>query len=826
MGSSIIQPSFTGGELSPSLYGRVDLARYQTSLRTLRNMISLMYGGATNRSGFRFLNEVKTSGRKTRLIPFQFSTVQTYVIEVGHLYMRFYMNGGIIESSPGVPYEIATPYDEADIFDLKFTQSADVMTICHNDYAPRQLSRTGHAAWSITTYPNVNGPFQDLNALEGLTIKSDGVAGVVTLNSSGFAPFLPSHAGVLIYLAERHIDDVRPWAAGQINLPVGTYRRSDGKVYVLSSGPSAGGSAGYRNGGNRPAHDFGSAWDGDGSIESTGTYAEGVRWDYVHSGFGIALITGYTSASQVTALVLSRLPGSIVSSGTYAWAFGAWGGDQGYPACVTYHQERQVFGASKAQPQAYWLTKTGSYYNFGTSNPSVDDDAISKTVPGRQVNAIRHLLPIDDLIIMTSGAEFKMLTNENGVVTPSSATAKPQTYNGSSHLPPIIVGDTALYVQEKGGLVRDMAYTYDKDKFTGNDLTALASHLFAGHTLVDWAYSQVPMSVVWAVRDDGILLGLTYLKEQQVVGWHRHDTDGKFESVCCISEGKEDALYAVVQRTINGVAKRYVERLETRQFTSVEDAFFVDSGLTYDGRDQVGTLTLSGGTAWDHTETLTATLSGAAITLSSTSEGDAFVLTDSVDPTVKYRLEIVSVTSGSIATVRPNRLLPADKRGANTAWDYAILDVGGLSHLEGKTVSILTDGSVHAQRTVSSGVITLQEPAAIVHVGLPIEADFETLDLNVPQGETIRDKEKNIPAVRLIVQDTRGLLAGPDPRNLYELKQREYENYDEPTNLLTGLAEILVDSNWNKQGRIFARQSDPLPVTILAAIPEATVAGA
>jgi len=826
MGTSIIQPSFTGGELSPSLYGRVDLARYQTSARTLRNFMSLMYGGATNRPGFRFVHEVKDSARRTRLIPFQFSTVQTYVIEVGHQYMRFYMNGGIIESSPGVPYEIVTPYDEADIFELKFTQSADVITICHNNYAPRQLSRLAHTNWTLTEFNNRNGPFQEVNINTNLTIQSSGTTGTVTLTSTGVS-FNSSMIGMLLYLEDAHPEQVKPWVNGSPNLPLGTRCRSDGKVYNLTGQPSPAGTSGYRTGGNRPVHSEGSAWDGDGNIEQTGAYADGVEWTYLHSGFGIVRITGVSSSTTATAATVARLPDSVATTGTHKWAFGAWGGNQGFPACVTYHQERQIFAATVAQPQAYWMSRIGAYNDFGVSSPVQDDDAISKTVPGRQVNAIRHLLPIDDLIILTSGAEFKVITNSDGAITPSSATAKPQTYNGSSHLSPIIIVDTALYVQEKGSIVRDLAYTYDKDKFTGNDLTTLSSHLFTGYQLVDWAYSQVPNSIVWAVRNDGTLLGLTYLKEQQVAGWHRHDTkNGTFESVCVISEGLEDVLYVVVRRFINGQYVRYVERLETRQVIKVEDGFFVDSGLTYDGRNQPGTLTLSGGTQWDHTETLTATLSGASITLSSSSVGDAFFLTDSVDPTIQYRLEIVDVTDSSTCTVRPNRQLPADKRGVNTKWDYAILDVGGLGHLEGETVSILADGSVHAQRVVDNGTIQLQEPAAIVHVGLPIEADFETLDLNVPDGETIRDKQKIISAVRLIVQDSRGMWAGPDADHLYELKQREFENYDEPVRPLTGLAEFLIDSNWDKPGRVLVRQYDPLPATILAAIPEATVAGA
>lgn len=826
MGSSLIQASFTGGELSPSLYGRVDQSRYATSARTVRNFISQIYGGVTNRPGFIFTYETKTSSQKSRLIPFQFSTLQNYVIEVGHEYMRFYKDGGVILSG-GIPVEIATPYDVLDIFDLKFTQSADVMTITHPDYAPRQLTRSSHTAWTLTTYARKNGPFQDVNSTSTKLITASATTGSVTLTASGsgFTPFTAAMVGTLIYIEDAHLEDVKPWASGQANVGVGVYRRSDGKVYISTTVPTTLGTKGYRTAGDTPTHDEGKAWDGDMSIESTGQYAEGVEWQYVHSGFGIAQVTAYTDSTHITVTVLSTFPASVASSGSYKWAFDAWGGDQGYPSCVTYHQERQVFAATSAQPQAYWLTKTGSYIDFGTSVPTEDTDAISKTVPGRQVNAIRHLLPIDDLMLMTSGAEFKLMVNQDGAITPSAATAKPQTYNGCSQLPPLIIVDTALYVQEKGNVVRDLAYTYEKDKYTGGDLTAFSSHLFQGKTLVDWAFAQVPYSVVWAVRDDGVLLGLTYMKEQQVIGWHRHDTEGLFESVCVISEEGRDVLYAIVKRTINGTTKRYVERMANRVFTDIRDSFFVDSGLSYDGRDQAGTLTLSGGSVWDNTEQITATLSGSSISLASTNVGDAFVVADPDDPTVKYRLTVEIFTSSTVCKVRSNRLIPVALRGAITTWDFAILDVGGLSHLEGETVSILSDGFAHAERTVASGKISLQEPGVVVHVGLGYVSDFETLDVNVAGQETIRDKMKSIPVVNLILDETRGLMAGSDEDHLYEIKDREYENYDESTTPTTGVAQFEIDSDFNKKGRIFVRQSYPLPATILAAIPVVTVTG-
>jgi len=171
------------------------------------------------------------------------------------------------------------------------------------------------------------------------------------------------------------------------------------------------------------------------------------------------------------------------------------------------------------------------------------------------------LVPLSDLVVLTSGGEWLMVSNDGKVITPSSIALKPQGYRGASDVPPLVIGNTILYVQSKGSIIRDLAYALESDTYTGNDLTVLSNHLFAGKQIVEWAYSQAPHSMVWAVLDDGSVAALTYMREHEVWGWSRHDTDGTFESVCSVAEGNEDATYFVVKRTINGTTKRYIERL-------------------------------------------------------------------------------------------------------------------------------------------------------------------------------------------------------------------------------------------------------------------------
>lgn len=284
-------------------------------------------------------------------------------------------------------------------------------------------------------------------------------------------------------------------------------------------------------------------------------------------------------------------PVSAKSSATYKWAFGAFGdpavGDgtngyaPGYPGTVTYYQQRLVFAGSPTYPDTIWTSKTSDYSNFGQSSPVLDDDSVVFTLASNQVNQIKGLLQLDKLLLLTGGSVWATSAGtQTDVLTPGNIGVKLQSYTGVSDLPPLGIGGAALYIQDKAQIVRDMNYQWVNDSYTGQNLTAKGSHLIDGYTIVDWCFQQAPLNVVWMVRDDGVLLGLTYLREQEVAAWHRHDTDGLYESVCSISEGGEDVLYVIVKRTINGSTKRFIERFDTRVVTDITDAFFVDCGIT------------------------------------------------------------------------------------------------------------------------------------------------------------------------------------------------------------------------------------------------------
>jgi hypothetical protein len=256
-----------------------------------------------------------------------------------------------------------------------------------------------------------------------------------------------------------------------------------------------------------------------------------------------------------------------------------------YPQAVTYHQQRQIFANTYSEPQTIYTTRVGDFNSLRTSNPTRDDDAITVTINASQVNEIRHIVPLSSLVILTSGAEWALTEGQDGVLTPATIGVSVQSYNGCSWTRPVTIDNNVIYVQEKGAKLRDLGYEWTSETYSGNDLSIMSSHLFQGYEIEEMTYADEPYGIVWCVRSDGALLGLTYQREHQVWAWHVHGTFGWFESVTTISEDGRDALYAIVRRVDPGSSnvRRYIERMEPRYTDASENAFCVDSGLTYNG---------------------------------------------------------------------------------------------------------------------------------------------------------------------------------------------------------------------------------------------------
>ena len=773
---STMQPSFSGGELAPSLHARVDLAKYATGLKTCRNFIVQAHGGVANRPGTKFICETANSAKITRLIPFEFNTTQTYILEFGHLTMRVIKDGGQVLSS-GSPVSITSPYADTELADLNFTQSADVMTICHPSHPVKEVKRTSHTAWSISSV-------------------SFGTAMTAPANVASSRQEYDSSATETSY-----------------SYVVTAVKTLTGDESVASSSTS------ISNNNLSSTVTNTITWNAASGADSYNVYkSRGGIFGFIGRATGTTFKDDNIESDSNDSPAIARTLFNTTNE---------------YPATVNYYQQRLVFGQTNNDPQKIYMSQTGNYHNFNISEPLRDSDAVTFTIAASQVNEIRHLVPLSDLIILTSGGEWLMTAND-GVISPSSVQVKPQGYRGSADAPPIVIGNTIIHLQAKGGIIRDLAFALESDSYTGNDLTVLANHLFEGKTVKEWAYAQAPHSVVWAVLSDGTLAALTYMREHEVWGWSRHDTDGTYESVCTIAEGDEDATYFVVKRFINGSYKRYIERLNTRVFDTVADAFFVDSGLSYDGTNTSATtlkLTSSGST-WLHSEIFT--LTASASTFNSGDIGNTFTMTNTEDSVTETLVcTVQAYSSATVVTVKAGRDVPIMFRSISSGgglqrptaiWSKGVDAISGLGHLEGKTVSILADGNVEAKKTVASGAITLSHPASKIHIGLPIESDFQTLNLELGQP-TQQGKKKSISAVTLRVEESRGGKIGYDKDHLTEFKQRAYEPYGTATSLKTGDIKVTLPSTWKTEGSIFFRQSDPLPMTLLAVIPEVSVGG-
>lgn len=599
--------AFNAGELSPLMEGRVDFAKYASGCQELSNFVPTVQGPVRRRQGTRFVHEVKQSANRTWLARFEFNVTQSFILEFGNLYIRFYTNRGIVESSPGVPYEIASPYSTGDLqnndgsFALSMVQSADVIYIAHKSFPPQKLSRFGNTNWTIANVDFKGGPFEDVNKDEAIKVYASAETGSVTLQASANI-FAPTDVNSFFYLEQ---EDSKEFVAWEVNRQFGQTQTctSDGKFYVATStfiGPATK----QYSGTLRPTHIKGRAFDGsrtNGPVQQETSETIGVEWEYLHSGFGWVQITAFIDANTVTATVISRLPLGVVdvTRQTSKWAHADWSNTNGYPSHVTFFRERLTF----AGKQKLWFSVTGDFENFTpkASNVVVDDDSINVTISSDQVNDVTWLVSANALLIGTSGGEFVCSENSSSdpFATRNIKITQQNRFGGRSVAPQVVSSQT-LFVQKAGRKLREIAYSFERDAYASNDLTVLSEHITKGG-IIQMVYQQEPDTIVWSCTGDGKLLGFTYNLEQDVLAWHRHSISGDFvgggavESIQVIPtpDGTSEDLWMIVRRTINGVTERYVEYMTPNWSASdgMQNAVFLDSSLEYVGPL---TATLSG----------------------------------------------------------------------------------------------------------------------------------------------------------------------------------------------------------------------------------------
>jgi len=951
-----INTNFTAGELSEDLFGRIDIGKYKNGAATLENFIVQPHGGITRRSGTRFVKEVKTSSLQTRLFPFEFSVTQAYVIEFGNLYCRFYKDqGAILEATKtisgataanpvvvtanshgysngdevyitavvgmtelnGKYYKIAskttntfeltdidgdningsgftayssagtaarvhtltTTFLTADIPDLQFAQSADILYIAHPNYAPKKMSRTGHAAWTIVDIAFTDGPYKDENVTtttmtpgaasgSGVTFTASAITGIN--DDTGFQT---TDVGRLITVGHQ----ATAWATSTA-YSLDAIIRNSGNVYkAIKAGTSAGSG--------------GPTSEGDEIVDNT------VTWKFLRDGgiqWGYGVVASRASTTVITVDITETLGGTSAES---KWKLGAWSDTTGYPATTAFYEQRLFWAGSTGQPQTLWGSKSGDYENHTPG--TLDEDPVVYTLATDQVNVIRWLSPGKIMAIGTVGGEFTIAGSTTAdPLTPTNVRVVREGTRGSDNHTPLRIDNVVLFIQRQQRKIREFAYLFEQDSFNSPDLTILSNQVAKGG-ITEIAYQQEPSTIVWGVKADGQLVGMTYLREQQVVAWHRHKIAGTFsttathgvvESLAVIPGTGEDETWMIVKRTINDVTRRYIEFVES-QFDVDEsmvksDAFFVDSGLTLDSPVTISAATKA------KPVVITATAHGF-------SDGDLVDIIDVVGMTElnDNRYRVIEKTTNTFEIMAPvgkpvsgaTRANPgsikAVAHGFSTGDEVGFLDVGGmtqlngngftvtrvdadnftigvntsaysaytsgglvylntdgaafttyisggkvrqavasitgLDHLEGESVSFLGDGSVYAAKTVSSGAITGISPeVSKAHIGLGSTATIKTLRPEAGADDGVaQGKTKRVFDVTVRFKSTLGAKIGPSTTLLDELNFRGGSDpMDSSPPLFSGDKAITFRGGWETEGQVVIVQDQPLPIHITAII--------
>ena len=906
MGKQLLSvPSFTAGELSPRMEGRTDFAKYFNGCTILENFVVLPHGPVTRRPGTYHVSQVKTSANSTRLIPFEFSTTQTYMLEFGNLYIRFFKDNGqitegdktitgIAQADPAVVtssshgysngdfviisavvgmtqvngktfkvagvttntfelqdvdgnninstaytayssagtankiYQITTSYTSAQLFDLKFAQSADTMYICHNSHEVSKLERTGHTSWTLSEIEFTDGPYLDVNTTT-VTMTPGATTGDDQTLTASAATFASTDVGRLINF-----------------------------------------SAGY------------------------------------------AKVRSYSSTTVVKIDIKDDFSGT---GAVTAWKLGAFSDTTGHPSCVSFFEQRLVFAAPTNKPQTLYFSKSGDYENMTSGTD--DADAMVYTIASNQVNVIKALKATRTLIVMTTGGEYAVSSGSTqDAITPTNINIRKQSNYGSAGVDALSIGNATLFLQRAKRKVRELAYNFDTDGYQAPDMTILSEHI-TDSGVVQMDYQQEPYSVIWCVRTDGVLAGMTYNRLQNVVAWHRH-----------IIGGKSDTTKNIIQQQISFTSNTTNVNTTTNIITLTSHGLSTgDPVYYYAGSNLIGGLNnsslyyviaASSNTIKLATTSTNAT-AGTAISLTSAPGSDTtqyfyqgvniqtdiiysaahgfqtgdLIYYDNTGTTIgglaentKYFIgkvddnqfqiysnkslgTLVNLTSAHTSEQTDNILTNAKvesvaiitteneedqvwlivQRWINgavrryveyfTPFDFSkdltqfhYLDSGlsyngdlttslsGLSHLEAEQVSVIGEGAAQNAKTVSSGAITIDTAVEEARIGLNYSSDLQTMRLDEGYTETTQTKTKRIYDLSVRFHETVGASVGPNVDNLTAIEFRDSSaSMDLPVPLFTGDKFIEFDSDFGTEGLVYIQQPQALPMTILGIYP-------
>ncbi len=828
MGKQLLSiPSFTAGEMSDSMQGRTDFAKYFSAASRIENFVVLPHGPITRRPGTYFVSEVKDSTAKTRLIPFTFSTEQTYILEFGNQYIRFYKDNGQITSS-GSAYEISSPYTTAQLFDLKFAQSADVMYICNENHPVKKLSRTGHTSWSLADVDFTDGPYLDTNTTSTTLTPASTSGTAINLNASA-AVFVSTDVGRLVRFS---------------------------------------------------------------------------------GGFG--KITNFNSSTLVQIDILDDFDNTNAVS---TWKLGAFSATTGHPRCVSFFEQRLVFAGTSQQPQTMFFSKSGDYENMASGTN--DDDAMVYTIASNQVNAIQAMKATRTLIVLTTGGEYAVSSGAaQTAITPTNINIRKQSNYGSAGVDALSIGNATIFLQRAKRKIRELAYNFDTDGYTAPDLTILADHI-SESGLSDMAYQQEPHSIVWAVRNDGQLAGLTYNRLENVVAWHRHIFGGKSDTGKSVKQQKisftanstnvsttnntititghglatgDPVYYYAASNVIGGLSNSqiyYVISVDANNIKLATSSSNATAGTAinltsapgsnttqfiYQGVNINNNFLFINNHGFKTGQFIFYKNSGTAI--SGLAENIKYYVAKIDDNQIQLftdeaRSSVVNLTSAhsseqtdkilthakveSVATIDGdtdedqvyviiNRYINgATKRYVEfftpfefnedlTAFHY--LDSGlaytggqtanlsGLTHLEGEVVDIIGEGSTQNSKQVAPGAIVLDTAVEEAKVGLLYSSDLQAMRLDEGFTETTQTKTIRVFDLSVRFQHTIGASVGPSSDNLTSIDFRDSSaSMDLPVPLFTGDKQVEFDAGHGIEGLIYVKQPQALPMTILGIYP-------
>lgn len=589
----VIQPSFTTGEISPAVGSRVDLDKYKSALLTAENAIIQPYGGCYRRQGSKFVGELKYSDKDAVLVGFYDSVYEAYVLEVGWKYIRIWKDDVYTGT------ELTTPYEHPE--KLQFTQSGDIMFICSGDYPVKEL-RHSDTGWALQDM-EITHPYFDITAeqeakLHPSATSGDNVTITATANifhsgmegsfirltqhaanqtvSISFAEENSTKTSAVIYVGEKWKIVTHGTHHSKVILQKSLDNKTwkDYRVYTSNDDQN------YTESGSETEPCWmrvvATMWNDDEASSSKLT-VDLSRLPYEHEGIG--RIKSVTSGTQAVVTVTEAFNST---DETEAYALSSWSNYYGYPKVSGFFQDRFCLAATAKNPYTIWMSRTGDYPNFSVEKADgsiTDDSALKLDLIVRNRYEIRHMIPSNDLVILTSGNEW--MISGDSVITPTKCNPKAQTMRGSSTCLPQHIGNRIVHVQRSGSTVRDLGYQYESDNYNGDELDILATHLVKNHTLISSAYCQEPESTLFFVRDDGVLLCLTIIREQNVFAWSHLVTDGKYKWITAVPHEENDELYAIVERTVNGRQKRYIERFRTMKDDTDE---YVDSYVTGSGQ--------------------------------------------------------------------------------------------------------------------------------------------------------------------------------------------------------------------------------------------------